>query len=219
MTSKSGGLNIRNGYSPEIDAALKSLSGSRRPPIPSGGGEGRCRQGRNEQEHLMSRRGRGPSIQRKTRRDNVGKDHAAAGIGDNLQRSVARGYPEATGGVCVWHMSPYERRRGSNDPRIGARPHFGRDNASVEQRDSSAWQFHVEATSGLRARECRTFETRTSCEQTISDWGEFAPSVKPWRLWEGSRMRDHMSWREPDSRNSTVRDRRGASGNVATVEL
>ncbi len=55
-----------------------------------------------------------PSMQGKTRRDNVGKDHLPAGTGDNLQRPTARGTTEGGGRVMVWRMSPFERRRRGN---------------------------------------------------------------------------------------------------------
>ncbi len=38
-----------------------------------------------------SRRGTGPGIQGKTRRDNVGKDHLPAGIGNNLRGPIGKG--------------------------------------------------------------------------------------------------------------------------------
>ncbi len=40
---------------------------------------------------FASQRDTGPSIQGKTRRDNVGKDHLPAGIGNNLQRPIGEG--------------------------------------------------------------------------------------------------------------------------------
>ena len=47
--------------------------------------EGRCPMGRNGREHHGRHRGTGAFIQRKLRRDNVGRDHLPAGTGDNLQ--------------------------------------------------------------------------------------------------------------------------------------
>lgn len=56
----------------------------------SSGREGRWFIGRNDYKHYEHHRDRGPSIQRKICRDNVGKDLLAAGACSNLQRLETR---------------------------------------------------------------------------------------------------------------------------------
>jgi hypothetical protein len=51
----------------------------------------------------------GPSIQRKIRRDNVGKGQLAAVSDDKLQGPVGLGTTEVDRSVLVWRMSSYER--------------------------------------------------------------------------------------------------------------
>ena len=64
---------------------------------------------------LRYRRGKGPGIQRRIRRDNIGKIPLAAGAGNNLQRLLAIGHkPKERRGRWDWHMSSYERRRRGN---------------------------------------------------------------------------------------------------------
>ena len=63
---------------------LKSLEGRSWSADPFLTGEGRCRVGSNGHVHHTSRRGRGPSTRGKMCRDNVGKDHVAAGARSNL---------------------------------------------------------------------------------------------------------------------------------------
>jgi len=75
----------------------------------SKGREDRCRAGRNGHMHRSGRRGMGPGIQRRVRRDNVGKGHLPAGAGGNLRRPAVRGIAEGGGRDLVWRMSPYER--------------------------------------------------------------------------------------------------------------
>ncbi len=107
---------------------------SRRPTV--GGGEGRCRTGRNGQVHRSGCRGMGPGIQGKVRRDNVGKDHLPAGAGSNLQGPAERGSTEGGGRDLVWRMSPYVRGRRGNALRGGARHRPGGGNTRAGQRGS-----------------------------------------------------------------------------------
>ena len=115
-------------------------------------------------------------------------------------------------------MSPYERRRGGNAPPGGSRGRPGAGNARPGQRGSG----HSVATTVGYAPD--------------TELGYAGPAS--WRRGEanstasGRRVRQHRSfarwgkarpekWRaeprpEPDSGNPTVRDRRGASGNVAS---
>jgi len=117
--------------------------------LQAAGREGQCRKGRNGQEHLASCRGTGPSIQGRTRRDNVGKGHLPAGTGNNLQRPhPIRREPKWAGRDLVWRMSPYERRReGNASPERGKRARSA-GNASVAQRGSG----HLAVPGGARAQ-------------------------------------------------------------------
>ncbi len=121
----------------------------------------------------------------------------------------------------VWRMSPYERRRGGNAPPGGSRGRPGAGNARSGQRGSG----HSVAT--------------TVGRQPDTALGSAGPAS--WRRGDanstasGRRVRQHRSfapwgkvrpekWRaeprpEPDSGNPTVRDRRGASGNVASRSM
>lgn len=157
----------------------------------------------------------------KGRRDNVGKGHPPAGTGDNLQRPCAQRETGGAGRGMVWRMSPYERRRGGNAPPGGFRGRPSADNARSGQRGSG----HSVAT--------------TVGRQPDTELGSAGPAS--WRRGvanstaSGRRVRQHRSfapwgkarpekWRaeprpEPDSGNPTVRDRRGASGNVASWSM
>ena len=68
--------------------------------LQAAGREGRRRKGRNGRKHLARRRGIDPSIEGKTRRDNVGKGQLPAGTGNNLQRPrPIRRMPKGRGGI------------------------------------------------------------------------------------------------------------------------
>ena len=118
----------------------------------------------------------------------------------------------------VWRMSPYERRRGGNAPPGGSRGRPGAGNARSGQRGSghsvatvvgpypdavpdpaapASWRRGDanSTASGRRVRQHRSF----------APWGKARP--EKWRAEPRP---------EPDSGNPTVRDRRGASGNVAS---
>ncbi len=121
----------------------------------------------------------------------------------------------------VWRMSPYEQRRGGSAPPGGLRGRPGAGNARPGQRGSG----HSVAT--------------TVRDAPDTELGYAAPAS--WRRGKansrvtGRRVRQHRSfarwgkarlekWRaeprpEPDSGNPTVRDRRGASGNVASWSI
>ncbi len=121
----------------------------------------------------------------------------------------------------VWRMSPYERRRGGNAPPGGLRGRPGAGNARSGQRGSG----HSVAT-------------------VVGPYPDAVPDTAAPASWRrgdtnstasGRRVRQHRSfarwgkarpekWRaeprpEPDSGNPTVRDRRGASGNVASWSM
>jgi hypothetical protein len=120
--------------------------------------------------------------------------------------------------VVVWRMSPYERRRGGNAPRGGFRGRPGAGNARFAK---GLWAL---GGHGSRVRTRRRAGLRGACIV-----------AKGRRTASGRRVRQHRSfapwgkarpekWRaeprpEPDSGNPTVRDRRGASGNVASWSL
>ena len=92
VASKPGGLNIRECLQPRNrESALKSLCGIwLGKPTYFKLREGRCSRGRNEREHLGTRRGRGPDIQGRICRDKVGKDRCPAGDDSNRQRPEGR---------------------------------------------------------------------------------------------------------------------------------
>src|ERR1019366_1938492 len=73
------------------------------------------------------------------------------------------------------------------------------------------------AVVGHRADRSRTHEMELSCEQTIRSRGVCAPALEPRGEGEGSRTRRQGF--KPDLGNSAVRHYRGASENVAMVEM
>jgi hypothetical protein len=114
-------------------------------------------------------------------------------------------------------MSPYERERRSNVFRGGGVRLPDGGNAKIGQRDSE----HLAVSSSAR---------RPDTEPAITDAGGGArlwvnhghrgacePALNPRRRWEDPRKKGQGF--KPDSGNPTVRDYRGASGNVATVEM
>src|ERR1700720_18670 len=114
-------------------------------------------------------------------------------------------------------MSPYERGRRSNVFRGGGGRLPNGGNAKIGQRDSG----HLAVLSIAR---------RPDTEPAITDagggtrlWvnhghrGVCEPALNPRRSGEDSRKKGQGF--KPDSGNPTVRDYRGASGNVVTVEM
>jgi hypothetical protein len=157
----------------------------------------------------------------KGRRDNVGKGHLPAGTGDNLQRPRAQGESQGAGRVVVWRMSPYERRRGGNAPPGGpeaapARVTPGPGKGALGTRwprQSARNQTQSWVLRGLRRGE-GAMQTPPASGRRVRQHRSFAP-------WGKARPE---KWRaaprpEPDSGNPTVRDRRGASGNVASWSM
>jgi hypothetical protein len=109
-------------------------------------------------------------------------------------------------------MSPYERERRSNILRGGGVRLPDGGNAKIGQRDSG----HLAVSSdtepaitgaGGGARLWVNHGHRGVCE----------PALNPRRSWEDSRQKGQGF--KPDSGKPTVRDYRGASGNVVTVEM
>ena len=93
MASKPGGLNISEWLQLRNQARSGNRSSERCGKADPVGMWGRPMSSREETGMCTSttRRGRGPGIQGKICRDNVGKGHLPAGIGDNLQRLTDQG--------------------------------------------------------------------------------------------------------------------------------
>ena len=151
----------------------------------------------------------------KGRRDNVGKGHRPAGTGENLQRPRAQGASRGAGRGMVWRMSPYERRRGSNAPPGGLEAALARVTPAPGKgalgtrwpRLPGTHQTQSWVTRGLRRGEGDSTASgrRVRQHRSFAPWGKARP--EKWRAEPRP---------EPDSGNPTVRDRRGASGNVAS---
>ena len=100
------GLNMTKWLQPRKFLRCEvALAGSHGTPTHPCFGEGRCCRGSNRYEQPANRRGRGPGISGRTRRDNVGKNPLAAGAGSNLRRLLARGQGRRRGepdGFGAW---------------------------------------------------------------------------------------------------------------------
>ena len=161
---------------------------------------------------LQDRRGTGPGIWGKTRRDNVGKDLLPAGADSNLQRPLGGACSRAGRRIWVWRMSQYEQGRRGNALRSGARHHSGGGNTSVGQRGSG----HLAVLgycSDTEPRETLPPKQGLAHGQTIGGKGVCGSALKPYC--RGGRPMGEKPRSEPDSGKPTVRDRRGAWGNVA----
>jgi hypothetical protein len=79
------------------------------------------------------------------------------------------------------------------------------------------WWFHLQRGGRTQSRHKPTYETELSREQTIGSRGVCEPALEPRCKWEGSRTRCQDF--KPDLGNSAVRHYRGASENVAMVEM
>jgi hypothetical protein len=79
------------------------------------------------------------------------------------------------------------------------------------------WWCHRQRGDRTQSRHKPTHELALSCEQTIRSRGVCEPALEPRCEWEGSRTRDQDF--KPDLGNSAVRHYRGASANVAMVEM
>ncbi len=168
-----------------------------------------------------ARRGMGPSACTRVAEIMSGRAIAQQGLATTCKDLARKARAEARGGVVVWRMSPYERRRGGNAPPGGFRGRPGAGNTRSGQRGSG----HSVAT--------------TVGRQPDTELGSAGPAS--WRRGDanstalGRRVRQHRSFApwgkarpekwcaeprpEPDSGNPTVRDRRGASGNVASWSM
>ena len=176
------------------------------------GREGRCHKGSNGQEHLVRHRSTDPGIEGRTRRDNVGKDHLPAGAGSNLQRpGPIRQKPKWVGRVLVWRMSQYERRRRSNVLRERARSAHSGGNTCVVQRGSG----HLAVPGRGPDSEPGQARTRSWNEPMSKPRTRGVYACQRLSLIARGKARGGKPRSEPDSGNPTVRDRRGAWGNVA----
>ncbi len=111
----------------------------------------------------------------------------------------------------VWRMSPYERRRRGNALRDGAGHRLDEGNAIVEQRGSG----HLAVPGSCPDTEPGLDGPRSRDEPVskLTAQGVYVSqhlSLGVVRKAHGGKPRS-----EPDSGNPTVRDRRGACGNVA----
>jgi hypothetical protein len=77
---------------------------------------------------------------------------------------------------------------------------------------SSAW-----VASLIKLTQRHLLTRRRGCGQTRNGRGVYEPAFKPLQTWEGPRKKSQGF--KPDLGNPAVRDYRGASGNVAMVEL
>ena len=216
MASKSGGLKITNDNDPEMLVRTKLLQADFRSCRPTQeGGEGRCRAGRNGRMHRSGCRGTGPGIQGKVRRDNVGKGPLPAGTGDNLQRPTGRGTTEVGGRDWVWRMSQYELRRMGNAVRGDARHLHRGGNTDVVQRGSG----HVAVPGWVQTLSwvTRTPRSRNEPMGKAAEGGVYARQRLS--LPAAAKADRGKPRSEPDSGKPTVRDRRGARGNVTHAEL
>ena len=178
----------------------------------SGGGEGRCRTGRNEHVHREGCRGTGPGIQGNVRRDNVGKDHLPAGAGGNLQGPADRGMTEGGGRDLVWRMSLYVRRRRGNALRGGARDAtLAKATPEPGKGALGTWR----SQGGPPDAELGKADPRSSDEAGRKPLREGVYVRQRLNLARGGKAAGRKPRSEPDSGNPTVRDRRGARGNVA----
>jgi hypothetical protein len=165
-----------------------------------------------------ARRGMGPSTCTRVAEIMSGRAIAQQGLATTCKDRAHNGSTGGAGRVMVWRMSPYERRRGGNAPPGGL----------------EAAPARVTPAPGKGALGTR-WPRRSGTHQTQS-WITRGPAS--WRSGEanstalGRRVRQHCrfarwgkarpeKWRaeprpEPDSGKPTVRDRRGASGNVAS---
>src|SRR5271167_1524112 len=79
------------------------------------------------------------------------------------------------------------------------------------------WWFHFQRGGRTQSRPKPTHEMELSCEQTTRGRGVCEPALEPRGEWEGSRTSSQDF--KPDLGNSAVRHYRGASENVAMVEM
>jgi len=150
-------------------------------------------------------------------RNNVGKDHIAAGADRNLRRPEAGGKTEGGGRGVVWRMSPYERRRELTPPEAAQDAAPASVTPGPGEGALGAWRPLSRAASGHRAGLSRVRYVEASPWVNRERAGVYASQ----RLSHSAagRPKGERPGSEPDSGKPTVRDRRGASGNVAMVEL
>jgi hypothetical protein len=177
---------------------------------PGGGAQGRCCGGRSGQAHFANHRDTGPCIQRKTRRDNVGKVPLAAGAGSNLQRlTLRRLRPEGCESFWDWHVSPFEQRQGGNASSSNLGGCYRKGNARAVQRGSGHLAAFAPALDfepmhrGCASDSTSKPASEGACTRQRLSFALVgkAPGVRPRS--------------EPEPGNPAFRDRRGARGNVA----
>lgn len=178
---------------------------------------GRCSRGRNGQMHPRGAAEYGSRRLRTGCGDNVGKGHAAAGAGSNLQRPRIDGATGEDRSRVVWRMSPYERGRGGNAPRGVPRRHPAwRESAAVGKGALGTRPFRRDRRHPDTELETMLPVCRSTPHGKPAICGAYA-CQRLSRTHGGKTMRQKRAWprSEPDSGNPTVRDRRKAVGNVA----
>ena len=113
-------------------------------------------------------------------------------------------------------MSPYERGRELTPPEAALDAALGPVTPASGEGALGTWRPMAEAASGLRSGEHRSSVRGRASGQT-ADAGVYAS--QRFSLCLRGKVRRGKPRSEPDSGKPTVRDRRGASGNVAMVEL
>ena len=168
-----------------------------------------------------ARRGMGPSACTRVAEIMSGRAICPQGLATTCKDPGAQRETGGAGRGMVWRMSPYERRRGGNAPpggleaapaRVTPAPGKGALGTRWPRRwvrsQTLSWRT-AGPVSWRRGDANSTASGRRVCQhRSFASWGKARP--EKWRA--GPRP-------EPDSGNPTVRDRRGASGNVANGGL
>ena len=167
--------------------------------------------GRNGCMHHVKHRDAGPSILEKIRRDNVGKVHLPAGTDNNLQRPAEGASRRVCGRALDWRMSWYERRRRRNGLRGAAGQSHGEGNTGPVQRSSG----HLAVPGAARTQSRGSVDPRSRNEPGGKPLSSGAYASRRLSFFGNGQTSRGKPRSEPDSGNPTVRDRRGARGNVA----
>lgn len=166
-----------------------------------------------------ARRGRGPSTHARIAEITSGRAISQQGLATTCKDPARNGRTGGAGREMVWRMSPYERRRGGNAPPGGLRGRPRTGNARPGQRGSG---HSVATTMGTQPdaelENCGTYAVAKGWRKLHRVGAKGAPAPQFSRRGGRPVLRNAVESRgqEPDSGNPTVRDRRGASGNVAS---
>ena len=165
-----------------------------------------------------ARRGRGPSAYARIAEIMSGRAIAQQGLATTCKDRAHNGQTGGAGREMVWRMSPYERRRGGNAPPGGLRGRPGAGNTRFGQRGSG---HSVATTAGYAPDTAPGYAGPTAWRRGEANSTATGRRVLQHRSFARRGKACPEKWRaeprpEPDSGNPTVRDRRGASGNVAS---